>query len=206
MNLTKQLAFLKEYFVPSLKCHEELFEWIKAISCRIIIFFLRSASIIRPISENGRLTLANDIVQLEFGINGLISACKYSKKSSSLHEAIASLKSFKNLLFSSLKDFHSEQAYISMFEPVVIIHHLIVRSNEPDLMLPHTFMNLAEYEYLNYLSSVLDNHSVDKNHPSLKDLIQGILSEYVKRTQMKNKEKFDPEYPIILKYFEKIQK
>jgi hypothetical protein len=123
---------------PTSSSSSLLYQQHRSFSVWLIQLFLRSASLVRPISEAGKLKLAGELAQLESVITNL-----YPVKE--LGQPYKMLRAFRPLLFLELdKIGTSPEAKILL--PSHVIHHLICRGPS-ELQSPQTLKNWSLSQY-----------------------------------------------------------
>ena len=122
-------------------------------------------TIARPLGESGKLTLTNDMTELEFALDAFMreptpaSASKRVsvrqpqtgglKQSSEVAAEYKMLRSLRQLLFLDTPELgHIERAGVQGLPPLIVLHHIVVRSPMP---LPHTLHGWHESEYVKWL-------------------------------------------------------
>ncbi|KAI8842668.1 Golgi transport complex subunit 5-domain-containing protein [Chytriomyces cf. hyalinus JEL632] len=153
VELGSKLRWVQREIMARLNCGEDVKEWYKAVGTRVIDFFLRHASIIRPLNtEQGKLKLTTDMTQLEFALNQWIQPTSL-KLEAAMGQSYKALRSFRQLLFLDLSQVGGVH-HTADIPKVVVAHHLIVRAH-PLIHLPVTAFGWNELQY----SDWLDVHS-----------------------------------------------
>ncbi|CAG8508079.1 745_t:CDS:10 [Ambispora leptoticha] len=163
-EFTNRLRYHQKEFLSRFSFGQEGKEWIKGISKRILYFWLLQASMMRPLNEAGKLKLTSDITQLEFSLNQLLA--EHGLSLNELGQEYKALRAFRQLLFLDNSQLVSTQ-HTSAVPPLILIHHIIVRSPLNTLQLPHKNFGWSEAEY----SRWLDEHT----EIEWIDLIKGTL-------------------------------
>ena len=130
---------------------------VKRMGCRLILFFIRHAALVRPLSAYGRQQLVVDAMELENVISQtLISVSILTHHSSDL-------QSFKELVQISPAEIRHRPNVMELPRSV-ILHHLFSHASA-HLRLPHERSGLTPSQF----SFWLDSHTVD-------EAIQGVQS------------------------------
>lgn len=109
---------------------------------RLISVFVRHASLLRPLQENGKLRLANDMAQLELRLEHILPL-------KTLGAPYEELRAFRHMMFlesnSILRD-----STIDKIRPSNVWHHLISRA-PVELQLPHQMKRWTASKYIDWL-------------------------------------------------------
>lgn len=109
---------------------------------RLISVFIRHASLLRPLQENGKLRLANDMAQLELRLEHILPL-------KTLGAPYEELRAFRHMMFlesgSILRD-----STIDKIRPTNVWHHLISRA-PAELQLPHQMKRWTASKYIDWL-------------------------------------------------------
>src|SRR3982074_449101 len=109
------------------------------------------ASLVRPLSEVGKLKLAADMAQLEFAVSQFVS--EHGVTMHQIGDEYKALRAIRPLLFLDTSQL-SAAHHTSNVPNLIILHHIIVRS--PTLPLPHTFHHMTKPDYIKWL----DKHTL----------------------------------------------
>ncbi|KAG1042930.1 hypothetical protein G6F43_011776 [Rhizopus delemar] len=190
-NYMKELANHVRYYhthiLQHLSCGAEPKAWSLAIGQHILEVFIFQASMIRPLSEAGKLKLAGDMAELEFTISQFLS--EYGAKMEQLAGAYKALRTFRPLLFLDSAQLTAAH-HTSDLSKLILIHHLIVRSQSSNkgLILPNTVYDLSRQEYMKWM-----------NGQTEKEAIQLALDAITKGNKIKLGELQDiPEFKLIM--------
>ncbi|ORX71060.1 hypothetical protein BCR32DRAFT_225581 [Anaeromyces robustus] len=190
IELGNYLKWLKREIFNKIKC-SELKEWIHSIAARILDFFLRQISIIRSLSENGKLKLASDITTMEFNLNQWFMDCGI-KNENDIFIKTQTLKAFKPLLFKNT-ELLIDPFQTAHIPRTILIQHIFARAPD-ELMLPHQRFGWTGQHY----SEWIDGH----NEGELLELLSKCLEAYAEDMKNKGKELCE-EYTIISQLIEK---
>ncbi|KAI8813141.1 Golgi transport complex subunit 5-domain-containing protein [Cladochytrium replicatum] len=186
IELSHRLRWMQRELLSRLHCGDDSKQWIRSIGQRVVTVFLRHASIVRPLSESGKLKLASDMTQLEFALSQWFSGTGM-KLETALAESYKALRGFRPLLFLDLSQLASAH-HTAALPPIVLAHHLFVRGY-PTLQLPTSAFNWTELQY----SEWLDIHT---NLEGLA-LLERCLDAYVDEVKRKGEKEFVVEYPTL---------
>lgn len=174
---------------------EETKSWVRALGARTLDLFLRQASLCRPLSEPGKLKLANDMTQIEFllnqflvdsGIKNGLNATS-AESSDELADAYRHLRAFRPMLFLDLQQLAAPH-HTAQIPKLIVAHHLFVRSPSGTLLLPHERFGWTQLQY----SEWLDQHS-ERDQITL---VERCLEEYVNDVRKRGEREFTAEYPV----------
>jgi len=176
IELGNYLKWLKREIFNKIKCSESK-EWIHTIAVRILDFFTRQISIIKPMSEQGKLKLASDITTMEFNLNQWFMDCGL-KNENDIVIKTQTIKAYKSLLFKPT-ELLSDPYQTAHIPTPLLIHHLFGRA-PPELMLPHQRFGWTGEHY----SEWMDGHTEEE----LMELLGKCLEAYAE-DQNRKKEK-----------------
>ncbi|KAI9339588.1 Golgi transport complex subunit 5-domain-containing protein [Obelidium mucronatum] len=144
-----KLRWIQREIMNRFNCGDDTKEWYKAVGTRVIDFFIRQASLIRPLNtEHGKLKLTTDMTQLEFNLNQWISPTGL-KLEPAMGPSYKALRSFRQLLFLDLNQVTALHHTADI--PITLVaHHLIVRAH-PLIHLPITAFGWTELVYSDWL-------------------------------------------------------
>ncbi|KAJ3163351.1 Conserved oligomeric Golgi complex subunit [Irineochytrium annulatum] len=168
-----------------LKIHKEDYK-VCAVGARVLDFFLRQASLARPLSEPGKLRMTSDMTQLEFAVSQWISP-QGLKLESALGDSYRALRAFRQLLFLDLSQLAAAH-HTAHLSPIVVAHHLMVRSY-PTIPLPTALFGWTEAQY----SVWLDSHSLGAGC----GLLMQCVESYAEEVKRKGEREFRVEYPVL---------
>jgi hypothetical protein len=112
--------------------------------CRLISVFVRHASLLRPLEENGKLRLANDMTQLELRLEHIMPV-------KNLGAPYDELRAFRQLIFLENASLLRDPA-VDKIRPSNVWHHLIARA-PPELQLPHQMKRWTVSKYIDWLDT-----------------------------------------------------
>ncbi|DBA86122.1 hypothetical protein WJX77_008098 [Trebouxia sp. C0004] len=130
------------------------------MACRVLVFFVRHASLVRPLSNEGKLRLAKDMGELEAGVGQSVYPLDH------LGLPFNMLRAFRRLLFLDTAEVMGSPL-VRELPAIVVLHHLYSRA-PAELQSPHVRQSFTPAQY----SLWLDQHSMSE---ALK-FIKGALS------------------------------
>ncbi|KAJ0395842.1 hypothetical protein ATCC90586_009604 [Pythium insidiosum] len=117
---------------------------VSAFVSRLVSVFIRHASLLRPLEENGKLRLANDMAQLELRLESVLPL-------RTLGACYDELRAFRHMIFldsaSTVRD-----AVIDKIRPSNVWHHLISRA-PLELQHPHQMKRMTASKYIEWLDT-----------------------------------------------------
>ncbi|CAG8566458.1 1120_t:CDS:10 [Diversispora eburnea] len=172
IELSNRMNYVQKELFSKISCGLNSKEWTKELGKRILYFWLLHASLVRPLTENGKKKLTRDMGQLEFSLNQLL--IENGSSIEELGDEYNALRAFKQLLFLD-KSHIAEDQYISNLPLLILIHHIIVSSSTSTqnintvntLQLPYKIYGWTEADY----SKWLDEHNESEGI----DLVKGCL-------------------------------
>jgi conserved oligomeric Golgi complex subunit 5 len=155
---------------------------VRRMASRVLIFFIRHASLVRPLSEAGKLRMARDMAELELAIDQNLFPVEQ------LGAPYRALRAFRPVLF--LETSQLEKSPLLQDLPAsVILHHLY--SQGPDeLQSPLQRNKLTPLQY----SLWLDSQGEDQIWKGVK----ATLDDYEMRIRSRGDKEFSPIYPLML--------
>lgn len=123
---------------------------IHNVATEMIDSWIQHASLIRPLTNPGRLQIAKDAAEFESALDQhLLSSVKSSR--GSIADQILSLKSFVRLVYmEDPEEIESNVAIIQSLSKPVILHHLFSRCPS-EIESPHTRSKLTASQYYTWL-------------------------------------------------------
>lgn len=155
---------------------------VRNMASRVLIFFIRHAALVRPLSESGRLRLARDMAELELSVSQNLF------KVEQLGAPYRALRAFRPLIF--LETSQLEASPLLQDLPVsVVLHHLYTRGPE-DLQSPMQRNKLTPLQY----SLWMDSQGEDQIWKGVK----ATLDDYAAKVRARGDKEFSPVYPLML--------
>jgi len=176
LELGNYLKWIKREIFNRIKCTENK-EWIHSIAIRILDYFTRQMSLLKPMSEQGQLKLASDITTMEYYLNQWFTECGL-KNENDIVIKTQTIKAYKSLLFKPT-ELLSDPYQTAHIPTPLLIHHLFGRA-PPELMLPHQRFGWTGEHY----SEWMDGHTEEE----LMELLGKCLEAYAE-DQNRKKEK-----------------
>uniref|UniRef100_A0A7S0R0D9 Conserved oligomeric Golgi complex subunit 5 helical domain-containing protein n=1 Tax=Pyramimonas obovata TaxID=1411642 RepID=A0A7S0R0D9_9CHLO len=141
----------------------------QTLAQRVLELFVRHASLMRPLSEVGKLRLAKDMAELELAVGQNLFPVEQ------LGAPYRSLRAFRPLLFLDTAQLLTSPLLKEM-PTSVVLHHLYARA-PAELVSPHKRADLSATQY----SLWLDQHSEEEVWRGVK----GTLDAYAQAMQVK---------------------
>eukprot|EP01132_Coremiostelium_polycephalum_P004257 gene4257-5327_t len=158
---------------------------IKSMIARIFTLFLRNCSMLKPISEKGKLRLANDLTHLELSVSPLIP-----EGIKEVGPAYQWIRTYRHFIF---KD-HNSELFQSASElnslPLLVVVHNLMSRGPKDMYFPYQFANWTIEKYNHWI----DTHNEDE-HLQFSKIA---LDSYVQLVNKKGEKEYSNLYPIIL--------
>ncbi|KAF1795026.1 Conserved oligomeric Golgi complex subunit 5 [Phytophthora cactorum] len=111
---------------------------------RLISVFIRHASLLRPLTESGKLRLANDMAQLELRLEHIVPL-------RNVGTAYEELRAFRHMIFLENSEILRDST-IDKIRPSNVWHHLTSRA-PPELQLPHQMKRWTASKYIEWLDT-----------------------------------------------------
>nr|CCA14099.1 conserved oligomeric Golgi complex subunit 5 putative [Albugo laibachii Nc14] len=109
---------------------------------KLISLFICHASILRPLEENGKLRLANDMTHLEMGLTSIFDI-------RNVGAAYEELRAFRHMMFLDTESILRDST-IDKIRPCNVWHHLITQAPK-ELLLPHQRLGWTPTKYIHWL-------------------------------------------------------
>ncbi|CAN6342224.1 unnamed protein product [Urochloa humidicola] len=155
---------------------------VRRMASRVLIFFIRHASLVRPLSEAGKLRMARDMAELELAVGQNLFPVEQ------LGAPYRALRAFRPVLF--LETSQLEKSPLLQDLPgSVILHHLYSRGPD-ELQSPLQRNKLTPLQY----SLWLDTQGEDQIWKGVK----ATLDDYEMRVRSRGDKEFSPVYPLML--------
>ncbi|KAL6561666.1 Conserved oligomeric Golgi complex subunit [Orobanche minor] len=156
---------------------------VRSMASRVLIFFLRQASLVRPLSESGKLRMARDMAELELVVAQNLFPVEQ------LGAPYRALRAFRPVIFLETSQLGSSPLLRDL-PPSVVLHHLYSRAPE-DLQSPLQRNKLTPLQY----SLWMDSQGEDQIWKGIK----ATLDDYATRVRARGDKEFSPIYPLMLK-------
>lgn len=155
----------------------------RQMASRVLMFFIRHASLVRPLSESGKLRMARDMAELELAVGQNLFPVEQ------LGAPYRALRAFRPVIFLETSQLEASPL-LQDLHPSVILHHLYSRGPD-ELQSPLQRNKLTLLQY----SLWLDNQGEDQIWKGIK----ATLHDYAALVRSRGDKEFDPVYPIMLR-------
>ncbi|XP_027368996.1 conserved oligomeric Golgi complex subunit 5 [Abrus precatorius] len=155
---------------------------VQSMASRVLVFFIRHASLVRPLSESGKLRMARDMAELELAVGQNLFPVEQ------LGAPYRALRAFRPLIFLETSQLASSPL-LQDLPPNVILHHLYSRGPE-ELQSPLQRNKLTPLQY----SLWLDSQGEDQIWKGIK----ATLDDYAVNVRSRGDKEFSPVYPLML--------
>lgn len=155
---------------------------VRSMASRVLIFFIRHASLVRPLSESGKLRLARDMAELELAVGQNLFPVEQ------LGAPYRALRAFRPVIFLETSQLASSPLRQDL-PPSVILHHLYSRGPE-ELQSPLQRNRLTPMQY----SLWMDSQGEDQIWKGIK----ATLDDYAATVRSRGDKEFSPVYPLML--------
>uniref|UniRef100_A0A336L4V0 CSON003351 protein n=1 Tax=Culicoides sonorensis TaxID=179676 RepID=A0A336L4V0_CULSO len=165
----------------------------KELAKTCIDLFITNLAIARPLSNAGRQRLKSDCAHLEKALKPVTPDLAVLGKQFRLLRSISYMitQTPENLIQNTTED--------GIMPPHIILFLLFGHAKQAELASPHQAADWPNEKLIQWL----DGHTNEKERL---DLIFGALQKYRLVVQKKNIATYDPVYPIIMSFFEKVSK
>ncbi|KAJ8763090.1 hypothetical protein K2173_023295 [Erythroxylum novogranatense] len=154
---------------------------VRTMASRVLTFFIRHASLVRPLSESGKLRMARDMAELELTVGQNLFPVEQ------LGPPYRALRAFRPLIFLETAQLESSPL-LQDLPPSVILHHLYSRGPD-DLQSPMQRNKLTALQY----SLWLDSQGEDQIWKGIK----ATLDDYAAKVRSRGDKEFSPVYPLM---------
>ncbi|PIN25630.1 putative Golgi transport complex 1 protein [Handroanthus impetiginosus] len=156
---------------------------VRSMASRVLIFFIRHASLVRPLSESGKLRMARDMAELELTVAQNLFPVEQ------LGPPYRALRAFRPVIFLETSQLESSPL-LQDLPPSVILHHLYSRGPD-DLQSPLQRNKLTPLQY----SLWMDSQGEDQIWKGIK----ATLDDYAAKVRARGNKEFSAVYPLMLK-------
>ncbi|EPS72208.1 hypothetical protein M569_02540, partial [Genlisea aurea] len=160
----------------------------RSMAARVLIFFIRHASLVRPLSESGKLRMARDMAELELVVAQNLFPVEQ------LGAPYRALRAFRPIIFLETSQLGSSPL-LKDLPPSVVLHHLYARGPD-DLQSPMERNSLTPLQY----SLWMDSHGEVQIWKGIK----ATLNDYAAKVRSRGDKEFSPVYPLMMKIGESI--
>lgn len=155
---------------------------VRRMASRVLVFFVRHASLVRPLSEIGKLRMAKDMAELELVVEQNLFPVEQ------LGAPYRALRALRPVIFLETSQLFTSPL-LQDLPPSVILHHLYSRGPD-DLLSPMQRNNLTPSKY----SLWLDSQGEDQIWKGIKTT----LDDYAANVRSRGEKEFSPVYAIML--------
>ncbi|XP_021735289.1 conserved oligomeric Golgi complex subunit 5-like [Chenopodium quinoa] len=155
----------------------------RGMASRVLMFFIRHASLVRPLSESGKLRMARDMAELELAVGQNLFPVEQ------LGAPYRALRAFRPVIFLDTSQLEASPL-LQDLRPSTILHHLYSRGPD-ELLSPMQRNKLTPLQY----SLWLDSQGEDQIWRGIK----ATLDDYATLVRSRGDKEFDPVYPIMLR-------
>lgn len=155
----------------------------RGMASRVLMFFIRHASLVRPLSESGKLRMARDMAELELAVGQNLFPVEQ------LGAPYRALRAFRPVIFLETSQLEASPL-LQDLRPSTILHHLYSRGPD-ELQSPMQRNKLTPLQY----SLWLDSQGEDQIWKGIK----ATLDDYAMLVRSRGDKEFDPVYPIMLR-------
>ncbi|KAL7184456.1 hypothetical protein ACSBR2_026584 [Camellia fascicularis] len=156
---------------------------VTGMASRVLIFFIRHASLVQPLSESGKLRMARDMAELELAVGQNLFPVEQ------LGAPYRALRAFRPIIFLETSQLGSS-SLLQDLPLSVILHHLYSRGSE-ELQSPMRRNKLTPLQY----SLWLDSQGEDQIWKGIK----ATLDDYAAKVRVRGDKEFSPVYPLMLR-------
>ncbi|KAJ0441077.1 putative oligomeric Golgi complex subunit 5 protein [Helianthus annuus] len=154
---------------------------VRSMASRVLIFFIRHASLVRPLSESGKLRMARDMAELELAVGQNLFPVEQ------LGAPYRALRAFRPVIFLETSQLNGSPL-LQDLPPSVILHHLYSRAPD-ELQSPMQRNKLSPLQY----SLWLDSQGEDQIWKGIK----ATLDDYAVQVKARGDKEFSPVYPLM---------
>lgn len=154
----------------------------RKLASRVLLFWVRHAAMVRPLSESGKLQLISDMAELELVVGQSLFPVEQ------LGSPYRALRAFKPLVFLETSEFASTPL-LQELPPSVVLHHLYTRA-PPELESPMKRTKLSPQQYSLWLDS--------QGEEAAWKGIKATLDDYAAKVRARGDKEFSPIYPLML--------
>ncbi|XP_042478504.1 conserved oligomeric Golgi complex subunit 5 [Macadamia integrifolia] len=156
---------------------------VRRMASRVLIFFIRHAALVRPLSESGKLRMARDMAELELAVGQNLFPVQQ------LGAPYRALRAFRPVIFLETSQLGASPL-LQDLPPSVILHHLYSRGPE-ELQSPMQRNGLTPLQYSLWLDSQVEEQ-VWKG-------IKATLDDYAAKVRARGDKEFSLVYPLMIR-------
>ncbi|MQL71912.1 hypothetical protein Taro_004265 [Colocasia esculenta] len=155
---------------------------VRGMASRVLVFFIRHAALVRPLSESGKLRMARDMAELELAVGQNLFPVEQ------LGAPYRALRAFRPVIFLETSQLIGSPL-LQDLPPSVILHHLYSRAPD-DLQSPLQRNKLTPLQY----SLWLDSQGEDQVWKG----IRATLDDYASKVRTRGEKEYSPVYSLML--------
>lgn len=155
---------------------------VRRMASRVLIYFIRHAALVRPLSESGKLRMARDMAELELAVGQNLFPVEQ------LGAPYRALRAFRPMIFLETSQLQGSPLLTDL-PASVLLHHLYSRGPD-DLQSPMQRNKLTPLQY----SLWLDSQGEDQVWKGIKVT----LEDYEMNVRSRGDKEFSPVYPLML--------
>ncbi|KAI3971861.1 hypothetical protein MKW92_052390 [Papaver armeniacum] len=156
---------------------------VRTMASRVLIFFIRHAALVRPLSESGKLRMARDMAELELAVGQNLFPVEQ------LGVPYRALRAFRPVIFLETSQLGASPL-LQDLPPSVVLHHLYSRGPD-ELQSPLQRNKLTPLQY----SLWMDSQGEDQIWKGIK----ATLDDYAANIRVRGDKEFSPVYPLMLR-------
>ncbi|KAK6937123.1 hypothetical protein RJ641_034153 [Dillenia turbinata] len=155
---------------------------VRSLASRVLIYFIRHASLVQPLSESGKLRMARDMAELELTVGQNLFPVEQ------LGAPYRALRAFRPIIFLETSQLVSSPL-LQDLPPSVVLHHLYSRGPD-ELRSPLKRNNLTPQQYTLWMDS--------QGEKQIWKGIKATLDDYAVTVRARGDKEFSPVYPLML--------
>ncbi|KAI9011264.1 Golgi transport complex subunit 5-domain-containing protein [Gaertneriomyces semiglobifer] len=192
LEFTNKVRWLHRELLAKVQCGDDSRDWIRSLGEKLINFFLRHASMIRPSNEATGRVLAGDMSQIEFVFSQWFAAVGL-KLERDLEDCYKALRAFRHLPFLDVNQ------VIELFQKrtlsqTVVLHHLLARAH-PYIPFPTVSYGWTETQYSDWLDSHTEQEAAQ--------ILRRCIDSYAQDAGRRGVRELRPEYAAALKVLDR---
>ncbi|KAK6925640.1 hypothetical protein RJ641_007359 [Dillenia turbinata] len=155
---------------------------VRNLASRVLVYFIRHASLVRPLSESGKLRMARDMAEIELTVGQNLFPVEQ------LGAPYRALRAFRPIIFLETSQLVSSPL-LQDLPPSVVLHHLYSRGPD-ELQSPLKRNNLTPQQYTLWMDS--------QGEEQIWKGIKATLDDYAATVRARGDKEFSPVYPLML--------
>ncbi|KAG8809637.1 hypothetical protein FRC17_003353, partial [Serendipita sp. 399] len=153
--LAEKLSYVRIELLSKYNVGELGKRWYLDLARHILRTFMLHVSIVKPLSEGGKLQLTSDMIGLEFALSSMLAEGIPTKPPLKLDAAgmdYFALRALRQLLFLDNDNLAKPECTVDV-PSLVVLHQILVRSPLP---LPHELHGWQESQYVRFIEEHTD--------------------------------------------------